>query len=49
MSDVDGLVAFLHARLGEDEAVARAAAPGPWRMDEGQRIYAENGSYVTSP
>lgn len=26
----DDLVAFLRARLDEDEAVARAAEPGPW-------------------
>ncbi len=31
MSD---LVAFLRARLAEDEAAARAAAEGPWRIDE---------------
>lgn len=28
------LVEFLLARLGEDEAAARAATPGPWRWDE---------------
>ena len=30
MSD---LVAFLNARLDEDEAAARAASPGPWRYN----------------
>lgn len=28
---------------------ANAAAPGPWHMDEEQRIYADDGAYVTSP
>jgi hypothetical protein len=43
------LVAFLEERLREDQGAAETAAPGPWHMDENQRIYAENGSYVTSP
>lgn len=29
-----GLPEFLLARIGEDEAVARAATPGPWRWAE---------------
>src|SRR5687767_7508448 len=28
---VDDLIAFLRARLDEDEQAARAATPGPWR------------------
>jgi hypothetical protein len=31
MSGMDTLVEFLHARLAEDEQVARVATPGPWR------------------
>lgn len=31
MTDTDELVAFLRARLGEDERVAREATAGPWR------------------
>lgn len=31
----DDIVAFLRARLAEDEQVARAATPGPWRWDLG--------------
>lgn len=31
MVGVDDIVAFLTARLDEDEAVAKAATPGPWR------------------
>ncbi|WP_432091049.1 DUF6221 family protein [Streptomyces sp. NRRL F-5630] len=30
-----GLIAFLRARLDEDEAAARAAKPGPWSADGG--------------
>jgi Family of unknown function (DUF6221) len=30
---MDDLVAFLRARLAEDEAVARAATEGPWTVD----------------
>lgn len=43
------LIEFLEARLREDQEAAEAAAVGPWHMDESQRIYAEDGSYVTSP
>jgi hypothetical protein len=32
---VDDLLAFLRARLDEDEAAARAAPPGPWRIKYG--------------
>jgi len=46
---VTTLIEFLEERLREDQEAAEAAAPGPWHMDENQRIYAENGSYVTSP
>lgn len=28
---MDDLIAFVHARLDEDEQVARDASPGPWR------------------
>ena len=35
----DDLVAFLRARLDEDEQAARAASPGPWRVDS--ETYAE--------
>lgn len=28
------LVAFLRARLDEDEAIAKAATPGPWTVDD---------------
>jgi len=45
MSDTD-LLREAAARVRE---TATAAAPGPWHMDEGQRIYAEDGAYVTSP
>jgi hypothetical protein len=31
---VDELVQFLRERLDEDEALARAASPGPWRPNE---------------
>lgn len=30
MTDTDDLIAFLRARLDEDEQVAKAAASGPW-------------------
>jgi hypothetical protein len=30
------LIAFLEARLDEDERMARAATPGPWRHDPGK-------------
>jgi hypothetical protein len=33
MGGVDDLVAFLRARIDEDEQIARAATPGPWRHD----------------
>jgi hypothetical protein len=35
----DDLISFLRARLNEDERVARAAKPGPWRADGGS-VYA---------
>lgn len=31
----DEIVAFIEARLAEDEAMARAATAGPWLIDEG--------------
>lgn len=34
----DDLVAFLRARLAEDEAVARAATDGPWVPWEGREL-----------
>ncbi|MFG3311847.1 DUF6221 family protein [Streptomyces albidoflavus] len=41
------LIAFLRARLDEDEAVARAASPGPWRPDEeGDEVLAVDGIVV---
>ena len=36
----DDLVAFLRARLDDDEQVARAATPGPWMWIAG-RVYQE--------
>lgn len=30
-----GIVEFLEARIAEDEAVAKAARPGPWRYEPG--------------
>ena len=42
------LTEFLLARIAEDEAVARAATPGPWRVcaegSEGSRIAPEGGT-----
>jgi hypothetical protein len=35
---MDDLVAFLRARLDEDEAVARAATDGPWSPWEGREL-----------
>lgn len=35
MSDI---VAFIEARLAEDEAAARAATAGPWLIDEGDEV-----------
>lgn len=35
MTDVDALVAFIEARLGESERWAREAIPGPWRAHGG--------------
>jgi hypothetical protein len=32
------LVAFVRACLDDDERVARAATPGPWRLDAGLRL-----------
>ena len=46
---VTDLVEFLWARFDEDEQIAKAAAAGPWHMDESQRIYADDGAYVTAP
>jgi hypothetical protein len=31
---VDDLIAFLRAQLDEDERIARAATPGPWRQHD---------------
>jgi Family of unknown function (DUF6221) len=31
---MDELIAFVTARLDEDEATAKAAQPGPWTLDE---------------
>lgn len=39
MSNGSELVAFLRARLAEDEAVAKRAKPGPWTAD-GCSVYA---------
>ncbi|MFE7128935.1 DUF6221 family protein [Streptomyces sp. NPDC057617] len=36
---MDDVVDFLRARLDDDERVARAATPGPWRLDS--TIHAE--------
>ena len=33
MTVVDDLIAFLRARLDEDEQAARAATPGPWQAE----------------
>lgn len=35
MTDIDGLVVFLRARLDEDDAAARAAVDGPWWVEDG--------------
>lgn len=40
------LIAFLHARLDEDEQVAHAAAPGPW---EYQDIESVGGGRICDP
>ncbi|MFE6597215.1 DUF6221 family protein [Streptomyces albidoflavus] len=41
------LIAFLRARLDEDEVVALAASPGPWRPDEeGDEVVAVDGITV---
>jgi hypothetical protein len=34
---VGGLIDFLRARLDEDERIARAATPGPWRHNPGKQ------------
>lgn len=41
--------ALLRRAATKARETAQAAAPGPWHMDAEQRIYAEDGSYVTSP
>ncbi|MGW6416030.1 DUF6221 family protein [Streptomyces sp. NPDC055055] len=38
---MDDLIAFLRARLDEDEQTARAAKPGPWHTDGGD-VYARD-------
>lgn len=37
MSDTDALIAFLRARLDEDEAAAHAATAGPWWYNPGKQ------------
>ena len=44
---MDDLVAFLTARLGEDEAAAKAASPGPWFQD-GTAIRSQPRLYAPS-
>lgn len=55
---MDDLIAFLRARLDEDEATARAATPGPWqwRHEHGEPWHPEpegwldySGEYITGP
>jgi hypothetical protein len=44
---VDDLVQFLRDRLDEDEAVAAAASPGPWRpSEEADEVLAVDGITV---
>jgi hypothetical protein len=40
------LVAFLRARLDEDEAVAQAAPPGPWAEDASHSVVDATGARV---
>lgn len=40
---------FLRARLAEDEAVARAATPGPWRWDTSEGSFCGEPDPDTAP
>lgn len=42
---MDDLVAFLRARLAEDEAAARAATPGPWVAGTTSGLLVDDGVY----
>lgn len=42
---MDDLVAFVRARLDEDEAVARAATPGLWVAGTSSGLLVDNGVY----
>lgn len=43
----DDLIAFLNARLDEDEVAAKAASPGPWHLNaEGDTVLADDGIEV---
>ncbi len=48
MSSEDALVAFVSARLDEDEAAARAATPGPWVVGWGEEGEWRYGGHVAS-
>lgn len=41
-----GLVEFLTARLDEDEGIALASAPGPWRLGDDGDVIAVDGITV---
>jgi hypothetical protein len=43
---MDDLVAFLRARLDEDERVAQAAPPGPWAEDASHSVVDATGARV---
>lgn len=48
MPDIDELLDFITARLGEAEAIARAASPGPWTANaEEDEVLAVDGERVT--
>ncbi|MGP3960345.1 DUF6221 family protein [Nonomuraea sp. 3N208] len=43
---MDEQMAFVHARLDEDEQIARAATPGPWSYDPSNEWY-DGDDFVT--
>lgn len=48
---MEELIAFIEARLAEDESMAKAASAGPWRVDDetyAEVIYAADDSSVVA-
>jgi hypothetical protein len=43
---MDELMAFVHARLDEEEAIAQAATPGPWAYDPSKEWY-DGDDFIT--